>query len=529
MKRLALAFVCAASLMASARTVVAPHVRSTGGFQFGLLRSVELTDTAAVLNLSFIHLPGYWCSMDSPKLVGDSTGTVYDVRFARGYEFGMKQPMPESGRFDFSVAFDPVKVADGSVSLVDGESVLISGISLSGNAPDAKIHTRINGTASGPSGFVGLHLDQARMPDEVVWIPVDSGRFVYDLYVNEHEVYNISDGIELKKYAFRNGRFMAEDGEIDVAFSYDDDGSVSNIDVDAPAGSLSAQLFELSRKINDMYHSSPECIRYDSLMKSETFYVPEYYAAVKRIGEHPEERDSLGAMINALFKRGEAVTPEGNAAEQALKRFVENDMLNMQLNEAEKLSPVAGLYTLASLAWYREETSRIVESYLRAFAGKLPGHPYDAYLAALASTTEPVPGNPIIDFSAPDLDGNIHTLSEKIKGRPALIDLWASWCGPCRRTSKSMIPVYEEFAPKGFVIVGVARELRDSAAMVKAIEQDGYPWLNLIELADANAIWAKYRIQNAAGSTYLVGPDGIIVAVNPTADQVRAYLSSLYD
>ena len=129
-------------------------------------------------------------------------------------------------------------------------------------------------------------------------------------------------------------------------------------------------------------------------------------------------------------------------------------------------------------------------------------------------------GGKYIDFSAPDFNGNIVTLSEQIKGKVALIDLWASWCGPCRRASISMIPVYEEYKNKGFNIVGVARESERSRA-VNAAKKDGYPWINLIELNDRNKIWERYGIGNGGGSTFLIDRDGTILAIHPTAKEVR--------
>ena len=109
-----------------------------------------------------------------------------------------------------------------------------------------------------------------------------------------------------------------------------------------------------------------------------------------------------------------------------------------------------------------------------------------------------------------------------------MIDLWASWCSSCRRHSKALKPVYEEFSPKGFTIVGVAREWKDAELARKAVKKDGYPWLNLVDVGDANAIWAKYRCPNGGGKVVLVDPEGVIVAVNPSAEDVRAYLTEFY-
>ena len=132
-------------------------------------------------------------------------------------------------------------------------------------------------------------------------------------------------------------------------------------------------------------------------------------------------------------------------------------------------------------------------------------------------------GGRYIDFTAADKDGCRHTLSEEIGGKYALIDLWASWCGPCRQASVSMIPVYTRYKDRGFTVVGVARE-RSKASFRKALERDGYPWLNLVEIDDENGIWERYGKTYSAGGTYLVAPDGTILAIDPTAEEVEDIL-----
>ena len=134
------------------------------------------------------------------------------------------------------------------------------------------------------------------------------------------------------------------------------------------------------------------------------------------------------------------------------------------------------------------------------------------------------PGGHYVDFEAPDLEGCKVKPSDVIKGKVAIIDLWASWCMPCRAKAKAMIPLYEKYKDRGFKIVGVAREFKNTDRMKQAIKQDGYPWLQLVELDDSYQIWTRYMLGNAGGGVFVVDRDGKILAVNPKPGEVQKIL-----
>jgi peroxiredoxin len=157
---------------------------------------------------------------------------------------------------------------------------------------------------------------------------------------------------------------------------------------------------------------------------------------------------------------------------------------------------------------------------------KYPNHPYTPLIKNLLDAYVNIKvGNYFIDFSASDLNGKIYKLSEIFKDKIGYIDLWSTFCGPCIMKSRSMIPIYKEFKDKGFTICGVAGEIKNTDAMRKIIEKEEFPWINLVELDHKNQIWERYGVTRSAGATFLIDKDGKILAIDPTAEEVRKILN----
>jgi hypothetical protein len=90
-----------------------------------------------------------------------------------------------------------------------------------------------------------------------------------------------------------------------------------------------------------------------------------------------------------------------------------------------------------------------------------------------------------------------------------------------------MIPLYNKYKDKGFTIIGVAGEFKNTDRLVAFLEKNKWPWLNLVELDRKNAIWQKYGVNGGGGGIFLIDKEGIILAKDPTAKEVRKILESL--
>jgi thiol-disulfide isomerase/thioredoxin len=80
------------------------------------------------------------------------------------------------------------------------------------------------------------------------------------------------------------------------------------------------------------------------------------------------------------------------------------------------------------------------------------------------------------DIGLPGLDGRVHRLTEW-KGRPLVINFWATWCEPCRREIPLLQSLRRKYAANGLEIVGIGI---DQAGPVRKYASDhgiGYPLL----------------------------------------------------
>ena len=133
-------------------------------------------------------------------------------------------------------------------------------------------------------------------------------------------------------------------------------------------------------------------------------------------------------------------------------------------------------------------------------------------------------GKPFKDFQA-EYDGKVSKLSDYVgKGNPVLLDFWASWCGPCREETPYIIAAYEEFGPKGLVVVGIPTNDKPQDTL-NAMEELGitYPQMMNAQMAGANAYGVKY-----IPTLVLISGDGTILARDFRGEEIRTTLQGVF-
>ena len=128
-----------------------------------------------------------------------------------------------------------------------------------------------------------------------------------------------------------------------------------------------------------------------------------------------------------------------------------------------------------------------------------------------ASTAGKIPA-PQQGFLAPNFElktpmGESVKLSD-LRGQPVLVNLWATWCPPCRAEMRAIEKVYNEYKDQGFTVLAVNMTYQDSQLEIMPfVNEQGLTFPILLdETGDmANA----YQLKSLP-SSYFINRDGII-------------------
>lgn len=159
--------------------------------------------------------------------------------------------------------------------------------------------------------------------------------------------------------------------------------------------------------------------------------------------------------------------------------------------------------------------------YQNEYANKFPDCNLHYNAMDVIGKSSMVAGKHYVDFSLPDDKGQIQTVSQLIEGKVAVIDLWASWCGPCIKKLREMKPLYEKYKDAGFVIISAAREDVNDRAWKSIIAKEKFPWVNMIDMDPWHPIWNTYGYANGSGTTFLFGTDGLLIKIDPSIQDIE--------
>lgn len=145
------------------------------------------------------------------------------------------------------------------------------------------------------------------------------------------------------------------------------------------------------------------------------------------------------------------------------------------------------------------------------------------FLVRMAKLRSVQVGQPAPDFTIPTIDGKDFKLSS-LKGKYVMLDFWASWCQPCRQENPNVVKAYQKFKDKNFTIVGVSLD-KDADAWKQAVTQDKLTWTHVSELNDFNGPTVKAYQVEAIPASFILDPEGKIIAKNLHGEELESFLN----
>ena len=127
-----------------------------------------------------------------------------------------------------------------------------------------------------------------------------------------------------------------------------------------------------------------------------------------------------------------------------------------------------------------------------------------------ADTTEMVEYTQAPDFTVLDKEGNQVKLSD-FKGKPVVLNFWASWCGPCKMEMPDFDEVYKEYGEDiHFVMVNLTDGMRETKEGAESfIDGEGYTFPIYFDTeSEAAMAYGAYSIP----VTYFIDAEGNLVA-----------------
>ena len=156
--------------------------------------------------------------------------------------------------------------------------------------------------------------------------------------------------------------------------------------------------------------------------------------------------------------------------------------------------------------------------------GPLP----DPRAGSVAGSGQTAVGQPAPDFTLPTLEGDAVSLSD-YRGRPVLMNFWATWCAPCRQEMPELVRAYNTHQEAGFVVLAVDLTDQDSLDDVRAFVEE-FDMTFPVLLDETGAVYNElYRLLGLPMSVF-VDREGVITRIHigiMTGQQVDEFMDEI--
>lgn len=220
------------------------------------------------------------------------------------------------------------------------------------------------------------------------------------------------------------------------------------------------------------------------------------------------EYQALNDRVSEQLK--EVESPE--VADSIINVFIDEAFA---LQQAQPESEAA--YVILSDLFYMLSMEQKEQAFAILNPDSLEAHELQRAYDAFQAEKKTAVGLTFTDFNALTQDGSEVALSDFVgKSDFLIVDFWASWCGPCRRSMPGLKELLAKHGDK-LAILGVSTD-QSEESWLQAVEALELTWQQVRDAKDEGA--KTYGIM-AIPHTVLISRDGTIIAHNPSHEEIE--------
>lgn len=118
-----------------------------------------------------------------------------------------------------------------------------------------------------------------------------------------------------------------------------------------------------------------------------------------------------------------------------------------------------------------------------------------------------IEGTPAPDFTLPDLNGINHTLSN-YKGKVVFLNIWATWCKPCKDEMPSMEKLHQKLKDRDFIMLAVSVDKDGKKVVEPFMKEYG---LTFPALLDPEGVTSKLYKTTGVPETFIIDKKGVVI------------------
>ncbi len=177
---------------------------------------------------------------------------------------------------------------------------------------------------------------------------------------------------------------------------------------------------------------------------------------------------------------------------------------------------------LVALRWvspenYYERVPEFLVGQCNKWKKKQPDHPWVKQLCKVSdpSNLPVLVGDVFPNLKFPLLTKDTLYLKDLLGKKLTIIDLWASWCAPCRKENREvLVPIWNEYHDQGLQIAAYGLE-SDETAWRAAVERDGANgWFQASDLQGDDAPFLKKIRVRTIPTNFVLDDKGVVMAKN---------------